>query len=819
MGLTGRLIEDFRAAVRSLGRRPGFAVVAVLTLGVAMGANTTAFSVLEQTLLRPLPFDGAGRLVYLKLEMAAQGFQLVPRVGQVRAWRESAQSLSEIEMVDSVRVTLLGVGTPDGSAEPRTLQAAYASAGLFDLLGVAPRVGAGLYGGGGEAPWDADLRRVVLGHRLWRSAFGADPAVVGRTVYLDDGAYRVAGVMGPELRSLPPITEVDLWLPLDQRLAQMPVDGRDSHGVHALARLAPGVEPEAAEQEIAAFERHQAGGGTLEDFQPRVIPPAELFGQWLGRPVLVLQGAVVMMLLIGCANVGNLFLVRAAGRRRETAVRAALGAGRGRLVRTVLIESLVVACAAGVVGFGLSATAGAVLMRLYPGAGVDLSGLRLDGALFAFTLVAVLLSALAFGLLPALAAGRRDLGEALNGGLRGAGPAGGGRRARAALVITEVALSMVLLVGAGLLAKAFVGLLRTDPGFPTEGLVTVSVELPDLRYGQREERGAFRRSLEEALEASGLEGWALASSAPGSAGILLGSFSPEGGEAVADGAPQTVAWVAAGPEYFHLLGAPVLEGRGFTTEDLAGSDGTAERPALVNEELARLLWPGESAVGRRFALGQGRDAPRHRVVGVVADAAQLSLRGALPLQLYVPLSDGSRLTVLVRADAARRPAVVDRVASAVRTVDARLPIEVRTADELYAQDLDQPRFNAAVMLVFAGVALALSVLGVYAVLSHAVRQRSFEIGVRAALGARPGQVMALVVRHGVLLTGAGIALGLAGSLALVRLLGHLLHGVAPDDPAVLASAAGVLTVATLAASTLPALRAARIDPVRVLRRQ
>jgi predicted permease len=798
------LLDDLSTAFRSLRQRPGFTAVVVLTLAVALGANSAVFGVLEQTLLRPLPFDGADEMVYLFRENSAQGFRLTCTLDQLRAWREGTDALETVEPFEPRQVTLLGHG------EPRLIDAARARPGLFELLGVRPVLGSGL----APDPGEDGSRRVVLGERLWNELFDGSPRALGAALRLDEEVYTVAGVVGPELRRLPPAGKVDLWLPFPPRT--------EPHrtSVYALARLAPGVSAEAAEERIVAVERHRVGDDEVAAWRPEVIRPADFFSQFLGRQLLVIQFAVGLMLLIGCANVGNLFLVRAAGRRQEIAVRGALGAGRWRIVRTLMLEALLVAGAGAVLGLLIALWGGRVLTRMRDWTFIELDGLRLDPALFAFAAGSALLATLAFGLVPALSASRSDLGYTLRAAAPGGG-SGGGSRARSLLAVAEVALSLVLLVGAGLVTKRFVTLLDTGTGFRLEGLVAVSADLPDGRYASPEIQAAFLADLREGLndlERSGVE-TALASGAPTNGGITFGVLHAEGAPEPPDSQPpENLGFVAVGSGYFRTAGIPILEGRAIEEGDIAAA--TVEEgdlPVVINRRLADRLWHDGSPVGRRFTLG----APSwYRVVGVAADASQLGIGGDFPFQLYTPLHAGQGFAVLVRSDEPRSTAVVEQVVSRIHRLDPALPLRsVRTVEEIFRDSLSAKRFQSTLMSVFAVVALLLAGLGVYAVLAFSVRRRSFEIGVRAALGARPGQVLALIGRQGAAIAVAGLVRGTAGARAAARLLGHLLGEVSPHDPVVYALAAAVLLAACAGAVLVPATRAARLDPVRVLRRE
>ena len=767
------LRDDLRTAVRSLARRPGFTAVVVATLAVALGANTAVFSVLQQTVLRPLPYAAAEDAVYITREAPQGGFEVSPMLEQVRDWREGARTLTELESFNDDRVVLRWQG------KPRELTGAWVTPGLFGFLGVSPVLGDGFDGGSD--------REVILSHALWRKLFGGDPGALGESLRLGEDRYTVVGVMARGFRFVPPV-RADLWLP-------MPVHPDRPMPATTLARLAPGVGPAAVEAELLALERHrvaaQDGGDETAVWAPQVRGLGYQFAGDLANRVMLLQAAVALMLLIACANVGNLFLIRAEGRSREIGVRAALGAGRWRVARTLLIESLLLAGGGALLGLLVARWGGGLVAGLYSGRWTELEALRLDAGVFGFTAAVTLVAALAFGLVPAWIASRTDLSAVLKAGRRAAG--GGGGRTRAAMVVVEVALAVVLLVAAGLLTKSFVGLVAVDPGFEPRGLVTVSFELPEERYGAEEAQRAFVEALRRGLRGRALADLpgdrsdgggdvALTSSVPSMASIVFGSkLEVEGRGTLPEGSVDMISVVSADPGYFRTLGMRFLEGGPFGGPEGAGG---AEQGVVVNRRLARTLWSEEEPLGRRFRLGFSDTGPWLRVVGIVDDVAQLGLSSAHDtFQLYWPLRGSRRLSVVARAGGVAPELVRERVASAVHAIDPWQPVgPARSATELLGQTVAHQRFEMVLMLAFATVALALTVLGVYAVLAYAVRLRAFEIGVRSALGARPGQVLGLVACQGALLIGTGLLLGLGVSVALGRFVESHLYGVTARIP-------------------------------------
>lgn len=803
------LIDDLRAAIWSLKQRPEFTTVALLILAVALGANTAVFSVLRQSVLRPLPYPGAEGVVILVRESPVGGFLVAPRFEQLLTWRERAESFTAIEGFDGTRVTLLGRG------EPRSVDAAWVTPGLFSFLGVSPALGPGLKTG------TAGERRVVLSDALWRELFGADPGAIGHKLQLGEELYTVSGVMGRGFRFVPQV-DAELWLPI-------PKGAAEPQSVVTLARLAPDVSPEAAAMELLALERHLASQKLGEDpnavWPPRIHGPDFLIGEDLGRAVWLLQAAVALILLIACANVGNLFLIRTKSRSREIAMRTALGAGRGRLIRALLLESLLLAGAASILGLVLALWGGSLVASLQEHWGPGLGAPRLEPGLFAFTAVAGAFAACAFGLIPALTASRADLRTALQAGSASTTCGwGAGSRVHAALVVAEVALALVLLSGADLLTRSFVKLVTTDTGFEAEGLLTILVELPNTRYREPERQKIFVRELRTALEGSGIEGATLASSAPPEGALFFAnSLQVEGRSDLPVGLVDKVSLVWADPDYFRTLGIDFIKGGPFSQQDLFAGE-REERGVVIDEHLSRVLWPAGDAIGSRLKLGISAEEPWSRVVGIVSAVAQLGVGSPHnSFQMYFPLWQTGRVAVMVRqgrtveADTLSPGVVSQRIAALVHSIDPTLPVPPAERMEVrLAESLGRQRFQMALMLIFAGIALVLTVVGVYSVLSYAVRRRFLEIGVRAALGARPGQIIGLIIGYAALLVGIGLAAGLAASLALGRILNSQLTGVVADQSRVVASAAALVAIATTLATLFPALRAARLDPAKAL---
>ena len=792
------LLADLRRAARALLQRPGFFLVAVLTLALGIGANTAIFSAVYRLLLNPMPYPGGERFVTVQRAAADGGMMIAPRPALADAWRARSRTVERMEMYHTRERTL------DGDAGPEVVPGVELAPGLPAMLGLRPLVG--------RAPRSDDARpgtapAVWLGEGFWRRRYGARRTALGETLRLDGQLYTIAGVMPSAMGEIVAGAETPgVWLPLA-------VDS-SVHFVNVVTRLRPGVTPEQARRELDHI------AATVTDPRPmpgkwvtRVVRPDEMLGDGTRDALLLLLAAVGVVLLIACGNVANLLLVRAEGRRREVALRVALGATRGRLVRQLAAESLVLAAAGGAAGL-LVASWGVGLMRsLQPADLRLLDAVRLDPEVLAFAGALSLLTALAFGAVPAVAATRPDLTTALKSDAAAAARGGGGG-ARAALVIAEIAMSVLLVVGAGLLVRSVASLQRRDVGFVPAGLLTVRLELPRARYTTDAARDAFYGQLLDAARAlPGVRAAAVAFTIPPTGGMMFGELSIEGRTLSPAERTAPLASNMVSPDYFRAMGIRVRAGRTFAP------DGSEENVVVVGEGFARRYWPGESALGKR--LRTGRTGPWRTVVGVVGDVADQGFApGAARPQLYQPndftFPFGQRL--VLRASAGDPLALLPAVKQAVAAIDPRVPVrDAATVSALMVGSIARTRFNTALLIAFAALALVLSAVGLYGVVSHAVAQRTREIGIRVALGAEPAGVLGLVVRQGMRLTAAGLALGLGAALALTGLMASLVHGVAPRDPATFAAAALLIGGAALLASYVPARRATRIDAATALR--
>ncbi|HEX8149356.1 MAG TPA: ABC transporter permease [Pyrinomonadaceae bacterium] len=806
------LLQDVRYAARTLSRQPGFAAVAVLTLALGIGANTAIFSVIDAALLRSLPYREPGRLVHLWESKRSRDFeQREASYPDFLDWRAQGP-----EVFDGLAgYTGRPFALADAGEATRTRGAAV-TANFFDLLGVNAAAGRTFVAGedGPEA-----RRVVVISHGLWRRRFGGERSAVGREVTLDGHAYTVVGVLPAEF-NFALLGDTEVWTPL----APTPdvAARRYMHWLNVVGRLRRGVSLEAARAHLAtvASRVERDDPGAHAGVGLRAVPLQEEFVGPV-RPVLfVLLGAVGFVLLIACVNVANLLLARSAARQKEVAIRAALGASRWRVVRQLLTESVLLSLAGGAAGLVLALWGVDLLVSLIPAARLAqmpyLQGLSLDRDVLLFACGLSLLTGVLFGLTPALSASRADLQGALKEGGRST-VSRGSRRLRDLLVVAEVALALVLLVGAGLLMKSLVVMLRVDPGFDARNLLTMRVALPPSRY---DEGGRAARFYEEVLRrvkaVPGVRGAALTSNLPLAGDGGTGTAQVVGRQTPAAELTEShMRTVSA--NYFEVMGVPLFKGRAFDERD----DAAAPPVLLVNKTYAERVFPGEDAVGRRVAFKFASDT-QFEIVGVVGDEKVTSLDARTTPVIYFHTLQGpdSSAALVVRADAADPLALAPAVRAEVRALDPEVPVfAVQTLEQMVAGSRAAfvRRYPAYLTGVFACVALLLALVGIYGVVSYTVAQRTHEIAVRVALGARTRDVLRLVLGHGLLLALGGIAVGAAGALALTRLLSGLLFGVSAADPAVYGLVALLLAAVALLACLVPARRATKVDPMVALR--
>ncbi|HEV2852110.1 MAG TPA: ABC transporter permease [Thermoanaerobaculia bacterium] len=801
--------QDLRFGGRQLAKSPGFTLVAILTLALGIGATISVFSVVYGVVLRSLPWTEPERLVrplFVSPEGEEHGAFSAPNFVDLRA---QSRTLSGLAGVNGGTLNLSGLG-----AEPERLPAAHVTANYFDVLGVRPLAGR-TFAADEDRP--GAPRVAVISEELWGRRFGRDPKVIGQSLTLSGQPYTVVGVLarGTQLPS-----GADVWVPLvfsEQDLRQ-----RGAVYFAAIGRLAPGVSWEQARAELEVIARRLAQqypdanagymkGMTLQSLQENMTSDTR-------KPLLILLGAVASVLLIACVNVANLLLVRAAAREGEIVIRAALGAGRARIVRQLLTESLVLSLAGGAAGVALAAWVTKMLVKLAPREIPRLEEIGLDGTILLFALGLSLLTGLLFGLAPALQTSRTDLSGVIREGTRGS-KGRAATRARGALVVLEMAMAVVLLAGAGLLIRSFARLQQVDPGFNPKGVVTFNLELPASKYSDDAKLRTFMAGLLERLEQ--LPGVSSAGATvygmPLDDQVNVLTFSVAGRPPAPPGKEDSMRIANATPDYFRTLGIRIVRGRGFTPQDRDG----APQVVVITEEAARRFFPHEEPLGKRIDLGWTvDDVPRGgEVVGIAADFKQETLSQKSEPQLYLPYDQAplESLAVVLRSD--RDPQVVAAAAKEkVRELDPDLPIYgLQSMADVVAKSTAQSRFYMLLLGGFAVISLVLAAIGIYGVIAYAVRQRTQEIGIRMALGATGERVTRMVVSQGIVLAGVGAVVGLAAALLATRGMQSLLFEVKASDPTIYVGVAAVLVAVAAFASYLPARRAARTDPQLALR--
>ncbi len=811
------LWQDLRYGARMLAKSPGFTAVAVLTLALGIGANTAIFSVVNGVLLRPLPYEEPGQLVRVWNQFLSEGVpQLWLSEPELIYYRKNTRALEGIAVYTTGGANLTGQG------EALRVTAANVSANFFPLLRVDAFLGRTFTP---EEDTPGNDRVIVLGHGFWQRRFGGDPTIIGETVSLSDNPYTVIGVMPSGFAF--PDGNVDLWTPIAIGLANPGNAGH--HYLQPIARLKAGVtfgQGMADIQRTALqYARENYLKATDEQLQQfgwgaYLVPLHESVVGDVRPALLILLGAVGFVLLIACANVANLLLARAAVREKEVAIRAALGAGRGRIIRQLLTESILLGLVGGAAGLLLAFWSLRVLVALGPENLPRLEEIGIDAGVLGFTLGVSLLTGIVFGLVPALPASRPDLHESLKEGGRSAAGARH-HRLRSLLVVSEVALALVLLIGAGLLIQSFSQLLAVAPGYQTENILTLRIALPRARYAEGHQIQSFYQQLNEKVKVlPGVESVGGISLLPLSGGSNSGTIWAENTPAHAATNPgsnfphRETDFRSVTPGYLETMGMTLVQGRSFTESD----DSKAPLAAIVDESFARYFWPNESPIGKRVAFAT-REPQWRTIVGVVRHAKHYGLNIDGREQIYFPHAQRPRRTMYLSIRTAGEPQnMLNSVREQVRSLDPNLPLfNVATMEERLAESVAQPRFNVLLLGIFAAVALVLAAVGIYGVMSYSVSQRTHEIGIPMALGAQPADVLKLVVRQGMVLTLIGVAAGLAASFALTRFLSSLLYGVSATDPVTFAGVALLLAAVALAASYLPAQRATKGDPLVALR--
>ena len=793
-------IKDLQYAFRMMLKHRSFTIIAVLAIGLGIGANTAIFSVVNGVLLRPLPYQNPDQLVtilhdpsspvspanYLDLKQQATSFETV---AAAQVWGPNLT----------------------GRDQPEHLRALQLSADMFHLLGINPVLGR-TFANGEDQP--GNDRVVVLSHRLWQRRFAADENIIGQQLTLDGASYQVVGVMPAEFQFAPFwATNTELWVPLNLGPR---INDRNGQSLRVFGRLKPGVSQLQAQSEVATiFSR-------LEQQYPEpnkglTLKVDSLHEKVVGKvrsALLILLGAVGFVLLIACANVANLLMTRASARRKEIALRTALGAGRARIARQLLTESVALALIGGAFGLSLGFIGIRMLLRLAPETLPRMQTVGIDFSVLGFTLLLSVLTGLLFGIAPVLQIRKASFNAALKEGGRSSGD--GGRRSlgRRALVVSEVALALMLLIGGGLLVRSFATLVSVDPGFNPHNLLTMTISLAGSELKTGEQRAAFFNQLQERVGSlPGVRSASAINHLPLAGDVWTLGFTIEGRPAPQPGENQGAVYRIVRPDYFKTMGATLVNGRDFSARDNDKAPGVV----IINESLARRYWPNESPLGKRITVA--KDGLRE-IIGIVKDTRQGEWVSAAEPEAYLPhlqAPSPRSMSLVVRSDSDPL-SLAGAVQSSVWAIDKNLPVsEIRTMDDVVSDAVGSERFNTVLLGLFSAVALILAVVGIYGVLSDSVTARTHEIGVRLALGAQASDVLGMIVRQGMVLVGIGIGLGLFGAYLLTQLLSSLLYQVSTTDRMTFFAIPIALAIVALGACLVPARRATKVDPLVALR--
>ena len=797
------LIRDIRYGSRMLLKNPGFTLIAVVALALGIGANTAIFSVVNSVVLRPLPYADPDRLVQLREVKLPEhpDFSVTPAT--FLDWQKQSTSFDQMAAYGATSVNLISSG------EPERLRAARVSAGLIALLGVSPVQGRDFL-----AEEDQPGRDMVaiISHRLWQRQFGAGNVVLGQTLKLNGTDHAVVGVM-PEKYAFPE-TETDVWLPF-----AFDDDDRQAYGAHyinVLARLKPASTVQQAQSEMNAIAEQLAKDHAemKTGWTVNVVPMLDYVVGDTKTALLVLLGAVGFVLLIACANVANLMLARAATRQKEIAIRTALGSSRSRIARQLLTESVLLAMVGGGAGLLLAVWGVDALLALAPQDLPRLNDVAVDGGVLIFTLGLTLVTGVLFGLAPALQASKPDLNETLKDAGRGSSEGARRHRVRSFLVVSELALSLTLLIGGGLMIKSFWRLQHVNPGFNPSNAITATLSLPQRKYPEDAQQTAFGTQLVQNISRlPGVQSAAVSNVLPIAQDFVLGVVV-EGRPRVSDSEAPKTNYFAVSPDYFKAMGIPLVRGRAFDERDKAG----APRVVIINQTMAAKLFPGEDPIGKRIHITMNKEIYRE-IVGIAGDVKQHGLDKETLSQTYEPFlqEPSTFMNVIVRADG--DPAgLTAAIRGEVLALDREQPIaRVQTLEKVVATSVAQHRFAMILMGSFALVAFVLAAVGLYGVMSYSVAQRTHEIGIRMALGAKQSDVLRMVVGQGAALALAGVAIGLGAAFAVTRLMASLLFEVTATDPLTFSVIAALLAAVALAASFIPARRATKVDPMIALR--
>jgi len=812
------LWQDLQYGARTFLKSPGFTLIAILTLALGIGINTAIFSVVNAVLLRPLPYQEPERLMLVgevNPHAAINQVSIAPaNFADYRDQNKSFQSLGLYRITARSGFNLAGDGPPE------RVVGATVSASLFPTLGVNPKLGRHFQP---EEEVQGSNNSVILSHGLWERRFGSDPTIIDKSLSLNGVSYKVVGVM-PQGFNFPSkdvmpnggggITKpIDLWVPL--ALGPKDWQARGSRYLFAVGRLKQGATVEQAQADLALI----AGGlqqqhGQVKDWFAKVIPMQEQAVGSIKLALLVLFGAVGFVLLIACANVANLLLARAAARRKEIAIRVALGATRGRVIRQLLTESLLLALCGGLLGMLLAIWAVHLLVSLAPSSVPLSAGVGLDTRVVVFTLGISFVTAILFGLAPAFQASKVDLNETLKAGGRNTAGSGS-QRVRSLLVVSEIALAGLLLIGAALLVKSFFRLQNVSPGFDPSNVLTFQISLPPAQYADDTKSSNFYRQLQERMKSlPGVQSVSGTTALPMSSGSGYTSFTIAGRPPLPPGEFLFAEHIALFPDYFRTMRIPMLKGREF-----AAQDSFKDAPvAVINEAMAKLYWPNEDPIGKRILIDYDQGVARE-IVGVTSNVRHFGLDAEPKPEMYVPQYQYESLSSYLTVRTTNDPqTLVPAAAQAARDIDKDVPVyNTLSMEETISTSLARQRFSMLLMSIFAGIAAVLACIGLYGVMAYSVYQRHNELGIRLALGAQTRDILRLIVGHGLKLALIGIAIGLVGAFLLTRVISSLLYGVSATDPFIFVGIALLLTVVALISSLVPARRATRVDPMIALR--
>jgi putative ABC transport system permease protein len=815
--LFNELAQDIRYGLRQLRRNSGFTIVAVLTLALGIGANTAIFSVVNAVLLRPLPFHAPNQLVSVVSTRLRGNVADNASYPDFADWRTQNHVFSQMAAYDTDNFTLTGQG------EAMHIQGAVVSSDLFSLLGVKPALGRAFLPDEDKLPAANGAFAIILSHHLWRERFGADPAVIGRTIEIDDRNFTVVGVMPTGFQFPIQGEPVDFWMTMAIDFVTAPgmpsmAEQRGAHYLDVIARLKWHVSLAQAQAQMSTIVNRL--NKQYPDIGARGVRVVSEIDQVAGparAALLILLAAVGCVLLIACANVANLMLARGAARQKEMAVRGALGAQRGRMIRQLLTESILLALLGGALGaaFGLWGISG--LVSLLPVDIPRLADVHINTAVLLFTAVVSLATGIVFGLAPAMRASRLAFMESLKEGWRGSSESLQSGRTRSFLVVADVAVAAMLLVGAGLLINSLMRLQGVDPGFNPEHVLTFKMDLPYVRYSGSRQTQFFQQAIERLDHLPGVRSASAVLPLPLDGNEVATVFTTAGKPVAEANRPRTgYSWVE--PGYFGTVGIPLIKGRDFTQ-----SDNLKTNPVvIINQALAEQFFPRQDPIGKRIkpGIGNGYKAPPMReIVGVVGNVRQYGLAAAPGPEVYVPLAQSplGSMNFVLRTEVDPL-SMVGAVRKEMAKMDKNLPFYgVQTFSQYFGRGFAQPQFLTLLLGLFAGLALTLASVGLYGLVSYSASQRTHEIGIRMALGAQKGDVLRMVVGQGIKLTLTGVAIGVIGALGLTRFLSSLLYGVRPTDPLTFTFVSLILIAVALLACYIPARRAAKVDPTVALR--